>query len=186
LVFFRKTKLKNLPQNILYPKSYLFCELKPHAQFWNPTITPSGRKETRQRERKRNSPFIVDTLFRDIARKSLGPIIEGIFHLPFTFFYDLGWTRLLCHPGNILHSYLISQWHKTNLCLLYNLTGIHYTCSGSSALDEAAKRRRRKFWKTKVHFYYAWIVVNNYIYVCSRITENKNETELHVELGLAK
>jgi hypothetical protein len=27
-----------------YPKSYFFCDLKPHAKFWNHTITPSGRK----------------------------------------------------------------------------------------------------------------------------------------------
>ena len=49
-----------------HPKSYFFCELKPHAKFWNPTITPSGRKVTRRREREREekiTPLIVDTLF---------------------------------------------------------------------------------------------------------------------------
>jgi hypothetical protein len=27
-----------------YPKSYFFFDLKPHAKFLNPTITPSRRK----------------------------------------------------------------------------------------------------------------------------------------------
>jgi hypothetical protein len=31
------------PQNV-HPKSYFFCDLKTHAKFRNPTITPSGRK----------------------------------------------------------------------------------------------------------------------------------------------
>ena len=38
----------------------LFCDLKPHAKFHNPTITPSGRKvteaeEEREREEKKNA-----------------------------------------------------------------------------------------------------------------------------------
>ena len=39
-----------------YPKSYFFCDLKPHAKFRNPTITPSGSKVTtseREKEKKR-------------------------------------------------------------------------------------------------------------------------------------
>ena len=35
-----------VPPIFFYPKSYFFCDLKPHAKFRNPTITPSGRKET--------------------------------------------------------------------------------------------------------------------------------------------
>ena len=41
-----------------------FCELKSHAKFRNPTITPSGRKVSEAEERKRErekTPFIVDT-----------------------------------------------------------------------------------------------------------------------------
>jgi hypothetical protein len=30
-----------------------FCELKPHAKFLNPTITPSGTKVTRAERRER-------------------------------------------------------------------------------------------------------------------------------------
>ena len=36
-----------------HPKSYFFYDLKPHAKFHNPTITPSGRKVTRRREERR-------------------------------------------------------------------------------------------------------------------------------------
>ena len=32
-----------VPRIIFLPKIVFFCELKPHAQFQNPTITPSGR-----------------------------------------------------------------------------------------------------------------------------------------------
>jgi hypothetical protein len=35
----KKLKLENQP-----PKSYSFCDLKPHAKFQIPTLTPSGRK----------------------------------------------------------------------------------------------------------------------------------------------
>ena len=48
-------------------KSYFLCDLKPHAKFWNPTITPSGRKVTnseREKERKKErekKTLIVDT-----------------------------------------------------------------------------------------------------------------------------
>jgi hypothetical protein len=42
-----------VPQIFVHPKSYFFCDLKPYAKFHNPTITPSGRKVTRQRERKK-------------------------------------------------------------------------------------------------------------------------------------
>ena len=66
---FPKKKLKKRPPNLCYPKSYFFCDLKPHAKFWNPTITPSGTKVTtlerkkRERERKKEkkTPLIVDT-----------------------------------------------------------------------------------------------------------------------------
>ena len=34
-------------------KILFFCDLKPHAKFGNPTITHSGRKVTRRRERER-------------------------------------------------------------------------------------------------------------------------------------
>jgi hypothetical protein len=55
--FFRKKPKKSTsggrgPPILFYPKSYFFCDLKPHAKFWNPTITPSGRKVTRRRERR--------------------------------------------------------------------------------------------------------------------------------------
>ena len=33
--------------------AYSFCELKPHAKFWNPTIPPSGRKVTRAERKKK-------------------------------------------------------------------------------------------------------------------------------------
>ena len=36
--------LRSAPYQLLFhPKSYFLCDLKPHAKFWNPTITPSGR-----------------------------------------------------------------------------------------------------------------------------------------------
>ena len=35
------------------PQILIFCDLKPHAKFQNPMITPSGRKVTRQSERER-------------------------------------------------------------------------------------------------------------------------------------
>ena len=48
-------------------------------------ITPFGRKVTRaekeREEEERKTPLIVDTLFRDSARKPLGPIkaLKGFF-----------------------------------------------------------------------------------------------------------
>jgi hypothetical protein len=64
--FFFFFKLKNrplgdrgAPQNLFYHKSYFFCDLKPHAKFGNPAITPSGRKVTRRREEE-IKPLIVD------------------------------------------------------------------------------------------------------------------------------
>ena len=46
------------PKKLFHPKSYFFCELKPHAKFQNPTISPSGRKVTRRREEEREiTPF---------------------------------------------------------------------------------------------------------------------------------
>ena len=51
-VFHKKTK-KLTPQGAGgSPKSYFFCDLKPHAKFQNPTIPHSGRKVTAA-ERKR-------------------------------------------------------------------------------------------------------------------------------------
>ena len=40
-----------------------FCELKPHTQFRNPTITPSGGKVTTSERRKEREkmPLVVDT-----------------------------------------------------------------------------------------------------------------------------
>ena len=45
-----------VPRIFFHPKSYFFCELKPHAKFRNPTLTPSGRKVTRaEREKRKNA-----------------------------------------------------------------------------------------------------------------------------------
>ena len=41
--------------NFFYPKSYYFCDLKPHAKFRNPTITPSGRKVCGGENRNKNN-----------------------------------------------------------------------------------------------------------------------------------
>ena len=43
-----------LPEILFNPKSYFFCDLKPHAKFQNPIITPSRRKVT-QAEREKES-----------------------------------------------------------------------------------------------------------------------------------
>ena len=41
------------PPIFVYPNSYFFGDLKPHAKFQNPMITPSGRKESEaEREKK--------------------------------------------------------------------------------------------------------------------------------------
>ena len=47
--------LKIHPRIFVSPQILFFCELKPHAKFPNPTITPSGRKVTRRRERERKN-----------------------------------------------------------------------------------------------------------------------------------
>jgi hypothetical protein len=39
-------------------KSYFFCDLKPHATFRNPMITPSGRKVTAAEERRKRKNAI--------------------------------------------------------------------------------------------------------------------------------
>jgi hypothetical protein len=44
-----------------HTESYFFCNLKAHAKFWNPMITPSGRKVMQGKERREKTPFIVDT-----------------------------------------------------------------------------------------------------------------------------
>ena len=44
------------PLIFFYPKTYFFCDFKPIAKFWNPTITPSGRKViTSEREKEREN-----------------------------------------------------------------------------------------------------------------------------------
>jgi hypothetical protein len=47
---------RHSPEFVFTPNLIFFCELKPHAKFRNPTITPSGRKvtsgERREREKK--------------------------------------------------------------------------------------------------------------------------------------
>jgi hypothetical protein len=63
LSIFRFFPEKNPPKNrtpgqvvlqILCTSNLIFwCELKPHAKFRNPTITPSGRKVTQAEERKK-------------------------------------------------------------------------------------------------------------------------------------
>ena len=45
-------------------KSYFVFNLKPHAQFGNPTITSSGRKVTtseRRKKREKKTLLIVDS-----------------------------------------------------------------------------------------------------------------------------
>ena len=60
-----------VPQFLFHPKSYFFCDLKPHAKFQNPMINPSGRKVT-QREREReiviNSGHLVPPTQRRSAQ----------------------------------------------------------------------------------------------------------------------
>ena len=53
----REREKEKLMPTIVYHKSYFFCEVKPHAKFQNPTITPSGRKVTsgEEREREKNA-----------------------------------------------------------------------------------------------------------------------------------
>ena len=49
----------HVPQFFLSPQILFFCDLKPHAKFRNPTITPSWRKVSGGEEKK--MPLIVDT-----------------------------------------------------------------------------------------------------------------------------
>jgi hypothetical protein len=57
-LFFPTTKT----QFFFYRKSNFFCDLKPHAKFQNPTITPFGTKVTgAERRRRRKTLLIVDT-----------------------------------------------------------------------------------------------------------------------------
>ena len=46
--------LGGVPLIFFHPKSYFLCDLKPHAKFHNPTITPSGRKVS-EAERKKET-----------------------------------------------------------------------------------------------------------------------------------
>ena len=55
--FFQQKKLKNRPPgghggppSFVLPQILFVCDLKPHAKFWNPTITPSGRKVSEAEE----------------------------------------------------------------------------------------------------------------------------------------
>jgi hypothetical protein len=60
------------PEFVFTQNLIFLCELKPHAKFWNPTISPSGRKVTaaeREREEEKKTALIVDS-----AHKPLGPI----------------------------------------------------------------------------------------------------------------
>jgi hypothetical protein len=41
------------PGEIFHPKSYFWCDLKPHAKIQNPTITPSGRKVSEAERKKK-------------------------------------------------------------------------------------------------------------------------------------
>ena len=62
--FYKKPKKtdRERPPIFFYPKSYFLCDLKPHAKFRNPTMTPSGRKVARRIEEERQiTPLIVDT-----------------------------------------------------------------------------------------------------------------------------
>ena len=48
----------------LTPNLIFFCDLKPHAKFQNPTITPSGREVSeaeRKKKKEKKTPLIVDT-----------------------------------------------------------------------------------------------------------------------------
>jgi hypothetical protein len=46
-----------VPRICFYPKSYFFCDLKPHAKFQNSMITPFGRTVTGAERKK--TPLIV-------------------------------------------------------------------------------------------------------------------------------
>ena len=49
-----------IPPNFCLPQILIFCELKSHAKFQNPTITPSWRKVTQaERERKKLKLFMI-------------------------------------------------------------------------------------------------------------------------------
>ena len=44
-----------------YSKSYFFCDFKPHAKFWNPTITPSRRKGSVGEEKEEKEKNAVNS-----------------------------------------------------------------------------------------------------------------------------
>ena len=52
---FSKNIGPKIPQIIFHPKSHFFCELKSHAKFQNPKITPSGRKVERKKDSEKNA-----------------------------------------------------------------------------------------------------------------------------------
>ena len=51
-----------------YPKSYFFCDLKPHAKFRNPTINLSGRKVCGTERKRKIIPNIAHALRADQLR----------------------------------------------------------------------------------------------------------------------
>jgi ribosomal protein L34 len=50
---FRSKNLGKAP--IFFLPQFIFFDLKPHAKFWNPMITPSGRKVTLSERRRKNA-----------------------------------------------------------------------------------------------------------------------------------
>jgi hypothetical protein len=42
------------------PQILFFCDFKPHAKFWNPTITPSWRKVTGSEKKKKRKRHYRD------------------------------------------------------------------------------------------------------------------------------
>jgi hypothetical protein len=59
----------------IHPKSYFFCELKPHAKFKNTRKTPSWKKVTGLEEERRRGRHVVNSghLVMCSKLKPLGP-----------------------------------------------------------------------------------------------------------------
>jgi hypothetical protein len=55
ILFVYSEEEKNVTPNLIF-----FCDLKPYAKFWTPTITPCGRNVTGA-ERREKTPLIVET-----------------------------------------------------------------------------------------------------------------------------
>ena len=49
------------PKFSFTPNLIFFCDLKPHAKFWNPTITPSGRKVTGSEKKKKKRKNAINS-----------------------------------------------------------------------------------------------------------------------------